>query len=133
MRVVRPLAMAWLAAAPGAAQTPPAAAPVERADDLTWKVTGSLYRIPGDVNLDLNVRHQMGPVGGWLGLFHDPHVDTVARVGLEYDGKRGPVLFVPTFQLARYSSCSGVRRSILMPSDSSLSLATRLSSSTGTV
>src|SRR6266446_5896814 len=90
MHLVRPLAVAWLAAAPAAAQMPPAApAPVERADDLAWKLTGSLYHIPGDVNLDLNVRHQMGLVGGWLGLFHDPRVDTVARVGLEYDGKRG--------------------------------------------
>jgi hypothetical protein len=41
--------------------------------------------------------------------------------------------YVPSFQLAKYSSCSEVRRSILMPSDSSLSLATRLSRSTGTV
>ena len=40
--------------------------------------------------------------------------------------------YVPSDQLARYSSCSGVKRSILMPSDSSLSLATRLSSSSGT-
>ena len=41
--------------------------------------------------------------------------------------------YVPSFQLARYSSCSGVRRSILMPMDSSFSLATRLSRSTGTM
>src|SRR5712692_10635901 len=41
--------------------------------------------------------------------------------------------YVPSDQLARYSSCSEVKRSILMPSDSSLSLATRLSRSTGTV
>jgi hypothetical protein len=41
--------------------------------------------------------------------------------------------YVPSFQLAKYSSCSEVSRSILMPSDSSLSLATRLSRSAGTV
>ena len=40
--------------------------------------------------------------------------------------------YVPSDQPARYSSCSGVRRSILMPMDSSFSLATRLSSSSGT-
>jgi len=40
--------------------------------------------------------------------------------------------YVPSLQPARYSSCSGVRRSILMPIDSSFSLATRLSSSSGT-
>jgi len=43
------------------------------------------------------------------------------------------VFYVPSFQLAKYSSCSGVNRSILMPIDSSFSLATRLSSSAGTV
>ena len=40
--------------------------------------------------------------------------------------------YVPSDQPARYSSCSGDRRSILMPIDSSFSLATRLSSSSGT-
>src|SRR5450755_139379 len=43
-----------------------------------------------------------------------------------------PLVYVPSDQLARYSSCSRVRRSILMPIDSSFSLATRLSSSSGT-
>ena len=110
MRVARPLALAWLAAGPVAAQAPSAAlAPVERADDLAWKVTGSLYHVPGDVTLDLNVRHQMGPVGGWLGLLHHPHVDTVARVGLEYGGKRGPALVVPTLQLASNRPKAGQR------------------------
>jgi hypothetical protein len=41
--------------------------------------------------------------------------------------------YVPSLQPARYSSCSGVRRSILIPMDSSFSLATRLSSSSGTL
>jgi hypothetical protein len=40
--------------------------------------------------------------------------------------------YVPSLQPARYSSCSGVSLSILMLIDSSLSLATRLSSSSGT-
>ena len=40
--------------------------------------------------------------------------------------------YVPSDQLARYSSCSGVRRSILMPMDSSFMRATRLSKSSGT-
>ena len=41
--------------------------------------------------------------------------------------------YVPSLQPAKYSSCSGVRRSILMPIDSSFSFATRLSSSSGTL
>src|SRR4029077_18053019 len=40
--------------------------------------------------------------------------------------------YVPSFQPARYSSCSGVSLSILMLIDSSFSFATRLSSSSGT-
>ncbi len=40
--------------------------------------------------------------------------------------------YVPSDHPARYSSCSGVSRSILIPIDSSFSLATRLSSSSGT-
>ncbi len=42
-------------------------------------------------------------------------------------------LYVPSLHPARYSSCSGVSRSILIPMDSSFSLATRLSSSSGTL
>ncbi len=41
--------------------------------------------------------------------------------------------YVPSDQPARYSSCSGVSLSILMPTDSSFSLATRLSRSSGTL
>jgi hypothetical protein len=41
--------------------------------------------------------------------------------------------YVPSLHPARYSSCSGVRRSILIPMDSSFSRATRLSSSSGTL
>ena len=41
-------------------------------------------------------------------------------------------LYVPSLHPARYSSCSGVKRSIFIPMDSSFSLATRLSSSSGT-
>ena len=40
--------------------------------------------------------------------------------------------YVPSDHPARYSSCSGVSRSILIPIDSSFSLATLLSSSSGT-
>ncbi len=43
-----------------------------------------------------------------------------------------PNSYVPSLQPARYSSCSGVSLSILIPMDSSFSLATRLSRSSGT-
>jgi len=41
--------------------------------------------------------------------------------------------YVPSLHPARYSSCSGVRRSILIPIDSSFNLATRRSRSSGTL
>src|SRR5438128_2035415 len=40
--------------------------------------------------------------------------------------------YVPSFHPAKYSSCSGVSLSILIPIDSSFNLATRLSNSSGT-
>ena len=46
---------------------------------------------------------------------------------------RGHTNYVPSDHPARYSSCSGVSLSILMPTDSSFSLATRLSRSSGTL
>lgn len=67
---------------------------------------------------------------------------TDCRASLGWDGQNArphagkfphKQIYVPSFQLAKYSSCSEVRRSILMPMDSSFSLATRLSKSTGTV
>jgi hypothetical protein len=47
--------------------------------------------------------------------------------------KTSHCLYVPSLHPARYSSCSGVSRSILMPIDSSFNFATRLSSSSGTL
>ena len=91
-------------AAPARADTPaqaePAATPVEHADDLLWKATGSLYLQDGHTSGDLNLRRQAGPLGAWLGLFHDPGLDTVARAGVEWDLHRGWLLFVPTVQAA---------------------------------
>jgi hypothetical protein len=95
---------AFLTAASG--QTPPPAepaqpeAPVEKADDLAWKITGSFYRLPDDRSVDLNAKRQIGAFGAWLGVFHDQEVDTVARAGVEYDWHRGSFLVVPTVQAA---------------------------------
>ena len=64
-----------------------------------------------------------------------PHVSKARRGALDVDSELGTENFpyVPSLQPARYSSCSGVSRSILIPMDSSFSLATRLSSSSGTL
>jgi hypothetical protein len=93
--------MLTLAAAASRAETLPASpTPVERSDDLLWKATASAYLVSGHVSGDANLRRQVGPVFAWVGLFHDPGIDTVARVGAEYDWRRGPVLVVPTIVLA---------------------------------
>ena len=71
-------------ATPAAEQTPPVVAPVEKADEDQWKITGSVYFLPGDTSADLNGKRQVGSLAAWLGLFHDPDVDTVARAGMEF-------------------------------------------------
>jgi hypothetical protein len=78
----------------------PAPTAVERADDLVWKATGSLYVLPDEAWVDLNVRRQLGSFAAWLGLFHDPSTETAARVGVEYAYRGGPVLVVPSVQVA---------------------------------
>ncbi len=83
-------------------EPPAAAAPsaVEKADDLAWKATASAYLQRHETAFDLNLRGQTGALVSWLGLYHDPHADTVGRLGVEYDWRRGPVLIVPTLQAA---------------------------------
>lgn len=105
---------------------PPTA--VERADELAWKATGSLYVQQGGASGDLNLRRQAGALAGWLGLFHDPHLDTVARAGLEADLHAGPLLVVPTLQAASnglkagqlYSEVGGATYAILGASRTNL-------------
>jgi len=97
------LALAALAGAAAAADTQAAAqpqTPVEKADDLLWKATASVYRQPDDTAGDLNLRRQAGDLAGWLGLYHDPQGDTIGRAGLEWDLHRGALLVVPTVQAA---------------------------------
>ncbi|HVO11121.1 MAG TPA: hypothetical protein VMX54_10320 [Vicinamibacteria bacterium] len=101
---IAPLCLAMLAAGSVAADTagptPTTTTAVDRADDLLWKATGSLYLQQGATSADLNLRRQLGTFTAWAGLFHDPAVDTVARLGAEWDLHRGSVLFVPTLQAA---------------------------------
>jgi hypothetical protein len=82
------------------AQAPAPIVPIERADDLLWKVTGSLYLQPGNTSGDLNVRRQLGAFGAWLGVFRDPGTDTVGRAGVEWDARFGRVFVLPTVQAA---------------------------------
>jgi hypothetical protein len=105
------LALARVATAqtPSEPQTPspPAVAPVERADDRPWKATGSLYFLPDDRNEDFNLKRQISNVGAWLGVFHDPQTVTVGRVGMEVDWRDGPALVVPTLQVATNGLIAG--------------------------
>ncbi len=55
------------------------------------------------------------------------------RRGIRGRGHPRHANYVPSLHPARYSSCSGVSLSILMPMDSSFSFATRRSSSSGTL
>src|SRR5215510_1869555 len=59
--------------------------PVEHADDLKSKVTLSVYGLSNDVNVDINLRHQFGPVVAWVAGFYDRKGDSRARIGGEYD------------------------------------------------
>src|SRR6185312_1309041 len=81
----------------------------------------------------------------WYHLVRQPENRTtpIAKSGLSEFDRRHFVarqdvtsiryIYVPSDHPAKYSSCSGVRRSILIPMDSSFSFATRLSSSSGTL
>jgi len=86
---------------------PPAPTPVEHADELLWKLTGSAYFVPHDAAMDFNVRHQLGHFGAWLGLFSDPGGDTVGRTGVEWGDRFGPAFVLPTLQVATNGLVAG--------------------------
>jgi hypothetical protein len=93
-----------------AAVEPPKAArpsPVERADDLRSKATVSGYFLPGDQELDLNVRHRFADLVTWVGLFVDRHGKGQGRVGAEYDFSKGPLLVIPTLNLGSNELAAG--------------------------
>ena len=71
--------------------------------------------------------------GGCTDIFLSELSEGRPRSDADFHGASLKPLYVPSDHPARYSSCSGDRRSILMPIDSSFSLATRLSSSSGTL
>ena len=85
----------------------------------------TLYRESGENSRASRRENQSGPkLSGRRA--DEASAPTRILLGTEYCS------YVPSFQPARYSSCSGVSLSILMLIDSSFSLATRLSSSSGT-
>jgi hypothetical protein len=103
-RIAFVFALATAAASPAFSQAQetgaPAAeeTPIQKADALPSKVTASAYIVPEEVQYDLNLKHQFGHLGAWLGVYHDPGGDDVGRIGAEYDYQRGPLLLIPTLQ-----------------------------------
>jgi len=101
----------WLvggtAAATDETRPEPSATPVEKADDLTGKVSASIYVVPQDVQFDVNVRKRFGNVTGWIGAMVDPKGESVGRVGAEYDFQTSGILAVPAFQFGTNGFVNG--------------------------
>jgi hypothetical protein len=115
-RLVAAATVALLVCASALAQQPeqkqdnPAAkpeTPVEHADELKSKVTLGLYGLSNDVNVDINLRHQFGPVVAWVAGFYDHKGDSLARVGGEYDFQRKWLLLIPTLELGSNGAVAG--------------------------
>ena len=81
--------------------------PVEKADDLTGKVSATLYVLEHQIQFDVNVRKRFGDVTGWLGAFVDPKGESVGRVGVEYDLQSGWLLATPAFQVGTNGFVNG--------------------------
>ena len=81
--------------------------PVERADTLKSKVTFGIYFTPGARVYDVNLRHQFGPVTAWVAGFYDPKASRLARVGAQYDYRKGWLHVVPTVELATTRAVAG--------------------------
>lgn len=81
--------------------------PVEHADELKSKVTFSAYGLSNDYNLDINLRHQFGPVVAWVAGFYDPKGDSQARIGGEYDFQYKWLLFIPTVEIGSTGALAG--------------------------
>src|SRR5271169_6090266 len=83
----------------------------------------------------VSLRSGVGMTKGLVGAGKQSGAACAAPLQSQKQRARAPALhdlYVPSLQPAKYSSWSGVSRSILIPMDSSFSLATRLSRSSGT-
>ena len=83
------------------------ASAVERADDLASKATVSAYFVPGDQELDLNLRRRFRELVAWGGLFLDRHGSGQGRVGAECDFQHGPFLAIPTLNVGSNGLVAG--------------------------
>jgi len=81
--------------------------PVEHADELKSKVTLSVYGLSNDYNVDLNLRHQFGPVVAWIAGFYDRKGDSLARIGGEYDFQYKWLLLIPTIEIGSTGALAG--------------------------
>lgn len=89
------------------AQPPKLETPVEHADELKSKVTLAVYGLSNDINVDINLRHQFGPVVAWVAGFYDPKGDSLARIGGEYDFQYKWLLLVPTLEIGTNGALAG--------------------------
>jgi hypothetical protein len=90
-------------AQPTTADTPP----VQHADDLKTKVTFSVYGLSDDVNVDVNLRHQFGPVVAWVAGFYDHNGGSKARIGGEYDFQYKWLAITPSLEVGSNGAVAG--------------------------
>jgi hypothetical protein len=118
LRRVAPVAIVLAIAAAGLAQVSPqkpdtqepppkAETPVEHADELKSKFTFAAYGLANDYNLDINLRHQFGPLVAWVAGFYDHKGDSLARLGGEYDLQYRWLLFIPTIEVGSNGALAG--------------------------
>jgi len=70
-------------------------------------VTFSAYGLSNDYNLDINLRHQFGPVVAWIAGFYDHKGDSLARIGGEYDFQYKWLLLIPTIEIGSTGALAG--------------------------
>jgi hypothetical protein len=81
--------------------------PIERSDDLKSKLTLGIYFTPGARVYDLNLRHQFGQLTAWIAGFYDPKTNKLARVGAQYDYKKGWLHLVPSLEVETTKGVAG--------------------------
>ena len=66
--------------------------------DLSSKVTLGLYEESSQTAIDLNFRHQTGPLTSWIGAFLDPDRHVRGRIGGQYGWQRRGILIQPSVE-----------------------------------
>jgi len=96
-----------LAQEPDQSGQQPQVPPIEQADQLTSKATFAIYFLPGERNYDVNLRHQFGQIGAWIGGLYATRGSSQGRVGVEYDFQHQWLLLIPTLQVATNGAVMG--------------------------